>query len=92
MIADRALPDRLNERLNAVRRLSQSCLAKLALTTGISSSESFLLLNDRLWGVRFSIGSYCARWEISGNEILIYDADKLLDRMVLAESENRQVA
>jgi hypothetical protein len=82
----------LSDRLAAARKLSQSSLSKWALATGISSSESFLLFDERLWGVRFSLGNFHARWKIDDNEILIYEANRLLDRIVLFDSSYRQVA
>jgi hypothetical protein len=88
MSAERALSDRISN----ARKLCQSCLSKLALSTGIASSESFLLFNDRIWGIRFSMGDFCARWQLDANEILVYESGKLLDRIVLLETENRQVA
>jgi hypothetical protein len=78
-----------------VRQLSQTILAGLAMSVGADCSETLLIKNNRLWGFRFSLANFHARWEIHSSEILVSQEDRQLQRITLerAESlEQRRVA
>jgi hypothetical protein len=81
----------ISDQIAAVRCLCQSFLSRKTLAVGVASSESFLLLRDRLWGVKFSLGCFHARWQIGHDQILLFEEDRLIDQFSVG-GENAQKA
>jgi hypothetical protein len=82
----------ISDELASVRRFCQTMLSGLTLSTGVASSEAFLLFQDRLWGVRFSMGSYQAKWQLGADQVLLFEEGRLIDRLSVREDCIRRAA
>lgn len=82
----------LPEQLAAVRQFCQRILSRNSLSTGIASTESFLLFEEVLWGVRFSMGCYHARWQIGKDEVFLFQDNQLVEKLEIGEVVVKKVA
>lgn len=87
-MVNRTLP----EQLASVRQFCQRILSGKSLSTGIASTESFLLLEEVLWGIRFSMGCYHARWQIGKDEVFLFEENQLVEKFNIGEAVARKVA
>ena len=62
--------------IRRVRELVQRHLSRLNSTTGIFAAESYLLIDGRLSGIKFSLGSFYAQWDWGNQEIAIIELDE----------------
>jgi hypothetical protein len=82
----------LPEQIAVVRQYCQRVLSKKSLSTGIASTESHLLLEDVLWGMRFSMGCYHARWQLGKEVVLLFQDNQLLEKLEMGEVLVRKAA
>jgi len=74
-----------------VRRRVQATLSRLATST-IAVQESFLLKENHLCGIRFSLGSFEAVWKIEVQEFTIYCDQQLIERVSIAPQAAKRAA
>lgn len=73
----------LTQQLDLVRKVAHSQLASFARLESDACSESYLFKDDRFCGIKISLGSFQARWEVGQTTLAISRGDKLLQTVSL---------
>ena len=82
----------LSSQISRVRQLSRASLTRFSSQDNSGAYETVLIHQGNLWGLRFTLGNFHARWQIDTDEIQLLRDSQLLQRLPLEPSTIRRAA
>ncbi len=75
----------LAAQISRVRQLSRASLTQYSSRETAAAYETILIKAGNLWGFKFTLGNFHARWQINGDEIQLLCESQLLERLPLEQ-------